>query len=773
MAEPEKLDHYEILKKPDGTNHELGRGAMGVTYKALDTNLRRVVAIKVISADYLNSDTARSRFLREARAAAQFKHEHVAAVFHLGCDQETYFYAMELIEGETLEQRIVRCGPLDPVFALGLASQVARALIAAQQQGLIHRDIKPANLMLVEDGDGATQVKVIDFGLAKSVIKNVDAAESITMVGFVGTPLYASPEQLEELELDIRSDIYSLGITLWYALTGQCPYTGSLASVLRQHMSKAPPLEKLESTPVPLRKLLLHMLEKEPGQRPQSALALKTEIQACLLAMSAQNPDASRPGPLSALAIDAPRNAGAEPTLESSLSLGIAQSADSQAFNGFSFLELLRARGPIPMRESLRLIEILASTLDQAIEKQTACLDLRVQGLSIHFPPESEVIWPAALLRLPILEWPLFVFRIPQIQSPNESPAADDAAETLVAGVSLPSDETRVAGAVFSASDYVFFLGALTYEILAGRPPATGPNARYGLLAKLNEAGNRVLEKTISGQSGYLIARHFYEAFKVSGNEPVDAPLPAPPASRPRPAQAPAAYEPAAPVVTVPIPDAQAPVNPPPFPESTPPESPIFPPQLPVNPAQISPLAAANAATETSQAVSNHRVAAKSPAAKGLHPVAWVGIGFLAVAAVSSVLLFSQRSSTKAGARAEHLATPKAMPANTDIKSKVARPAIEKDSEPQVRHELVDATKNELERKPAKFGLADVEKTPERPIERIANRFKALHPQRPPQTDSPQPASEPIDQQRHNVGGILKADADEEAPGTNDKPRLR
>ncbi len=753
MAEPEKLDHYEILKKPDGTNEELGRGAMGVTYKALDTNLRRVVALKVISADYLNSDTARSRFLREARAAAQFKHEHVAAVFHLGCDQETYFYAMELIEGETLEQRIARCGPLDPVFALGLASQVARALIAAQQQGLIHRDIKPANLMLVEDGDGATQIKVIDFGLAKSVIKDVDAAESITMVGFVGTPLYASPEQLEEKELDIRSDIYSLGITLWYALTGQCPYTGSLASVLRQHMSKATPVEKLESAPMPVRQLLLHMLEKEPGQRPQSALALKIEIQACLVAMSAVNPDASRPGPNPALPVDAVRNEEA------------ASPTDEQVFNGFSLLELLRARGPIPMRESLRLIEVFAPTLDRAIEKQTACLDLRVQALNIHFPPESEVIWPAALLRLPILEWPLFVFRIPQIQAPTENSAAGDAAETLVAGASLPSDETRVTDAVFSASDYVFFLGALTYELLAGRPPATGPNARYGLLAKLNEAGNRVLEKTISGKSAYLSARQFYEALKVSGAESVDAPLPAPPASRPRPesaakAQAPAAQDVIARIIAPIIaPTSAAPVPPvTPLPPSIPPASPSFAPKRPGN----GPLTA-----------SNDRLAAQSPATKGLPAVIWVGVGLLAVVAVSCVLLFSQRSSTKAGARVEPPSVPKAAPANTDMPREVASPAIEKDSQPQVKPTLVDVAKHEPERKPTKFGIADADRLPERPIEHIANRFKALHPQRPPQTDSPQPATEPIEQQRQTVGGILKEEDDETAPSTTDKPGLR
>src|SRR5277367_1216027 len=163
MPDTAIFDHYEVLTRDDGSLFELGRGAMGITYKAFDTSLRIPVALKVINATYLNSDVARQRFVREARSAALLRHRHVASVFHLGVEGDTYFYAMEFIEGETVESLVRRNGPLPPVLALRIAVQVARALNAAQKHQLVHRDIKPSNLMLVQE-DEELVVKVIDFG---------------------------------------------------------------------------------------------------------------------------------------------------------------------------------------------------------------------------------------------------------------------------------------------------------------------------------------------------------------------------------------------------------------------------------------------------------------------------------------------------------------------------------------------------------------------------------------------------------------------------------
>lgn len=281
MAEIEKFHHYEVLRRDDGSLYELGRGAMGITYKAFDTNLRCTVALKVINGAYLNSEVARQRFVREARAAARLSHPNVAAVFHLGEDVNSYFYAMEFIAGETVEDRVKRTGPLPAAAALEITLQVAKALRAADREGLVHRDIKPANLMLIssDDEEGDTFVKVIDFGLAKSAVKEVGDA-TVTIAGFVGTPHFASPEQLEEHELDVRSDIYSLGVTLWWMLTGKPPFSGALAAIMRDHLQRPPPFEILAGQPPEVVTLLRRMLEKEPGKRQQNATELRREIEA-------------------------------------------------------------------------------------------------------------------------------------------------------------------------------------------------------------------------------------------------------------------------------------------------------------------------------------------------------------------------------------------------------------------------------------------------------------------------------------------------------------
>src|SRR5436190_10496248 len=222
---------FEVEQRADGFYWELGHGAMGVTYLAVDKVLRRRVAPKVIEvpAAARGSPAVRERFLREARAAAALRHPNVAAVFQFGAspDASCCYYAMELVEGETLEARVRRDGPLNAKLVLEIAIQITRALIAAAARGLIHRDLKPGNIMLTS-GNAATaelEVKVIDFGLAKA-IADAGGEMDLTHGGFVGTPNFASPEQFERGPVDVRSDIYSLGATLWFALTGKTPFAG-------------------------------------------------------------------------------------------------------------------------------------------------------------------------------------------------------------------------------------------------------------------------------------------------------------------------------------------------------------------------------------------------------------------------------------------------------------------------------------------------------------------------------------------------------------------
>jgi len=286
---------YEIDCHADGSLCELGRGAMGVTYRATDTSLQRKVALKIIKTDIAErSADARERFVREARAAAALRHEHIATVYQFGMRLETgqYFYAMELIEGETLDERVLRAGPLDSRTTIGIAQQVASALAAAEKHGLVHRDLKPANLMLINADDaevmkndqawskrskiralrksGIPVVKIIDFGLAKAFHTATDP-KSLTQGRFVGTPAFASPEQFEHSALDVRSDIYSLGETLWFALTGKPPFAGrTLSEIHRAQKSDVLPTEQLKGGHVPhrLKSLLESMLAFEPASRP-------------------------------------------------------------------------------------------------------------------------------------------------------------------------------------------------------------------------------------------------------------------------------------------------------------------------------------------------------------------------------------------------------------------------------------------------------------------------------------------------------------------------
>ena len=271
---PHRFEHYELMSDEDGSPVELGRGAMGVTYKAFDVNLRYPVTLKVINERILGDESARLRFLREARAAASVRHPNVASVFHLGRSAEGYFYAMEFVEGETLENLIKRSGRLEVKLALEIATQVAAGLAAVHKQKLVHRDIKPSNIMVSLEEGGAVTAKIIDLGLAKAVNEpGFQTAISISG-GFAGTPEFASPEQFAGVGVDIRSDLYSLGVTFWEMVTGHRLLRGSPAEVMYQHQHAPLPLEQLEDVPQPVVALLEVLLEKDPARRFQTPAEL-------------------------------------------------------------------------------------------------------------------------------------------------------------------------------------------------------------------------------------------------------------------------------------------------------------------------------------------------------------------------------------------------------------------------------------------------------------------------------------------------------------------
>src|SRR5262245_43612866 len=284
----QRFDHYELATGEGGKPVELGRGAMGVTYKAFDINLRCPVTLKVISERYLGDESARLRFLREARAAASVRHTNVASVFHLGRTGDNYFYAMEFAEGETLQNLIKRCGRLEVKLALEVATQVAAGLVAVNKQNVVHREIKPTNIMVSQEEGGAVTAKIIDLGLAKGV-DEPGSQTAISMPGaFVGTPEFASPEQFAGVGVDIRSDLYSVGVTLWEMVTGKTPFRGNPGEVMLQHQHAPLPLDLLEPVPQPLVVLLEVLLEKEPGRRFQNPAELLNAIPTIIGAIDAR-----------------------------------------------------------------------------------------------------------------------------------------------------------------------------------------------------------------------------------------------------------------------------------------------------------------------------------------------------------------------------------------------------------------------------------------------------------------------------------------------------
>jgi serine/threonine protein kinase len=276
----QRFEHYELIRGDDGHPIELGRGAMGVTYRAIDVALGCPVALKVVNERYLSDESARLRFLREARAAASVRHPNVASVFHLGRNGRNYFYAMEFVEGEPLDKLIERSGRLEVRLALEIARQVAAGLAAVHKQKLVHRDIKPSNIMVNLEEAGAATAKIIDLGLAKAV-QGAGSQPAISMVGvFVGTPEFASPEQFSGVPVDIRSDLYSLGATLWQMLAGHAPFRGTPGEVMYQHLHTPLTMGQLGQVPQPAMLLLEVLLEKNPALRFQNPAEMLTALAA-------------------------------------------------------------------------------------------------------------------------------------------------------------------------------------------------------------------------------------------------------------------------------------------------------------------------------------------------------------------------------------------------------------------------------------------------------------------------------------------------------------
>jgi|YNPBryunderm2012_1023409.scaffolds.fasta_scaffold21629_1 serine/threonine protein kinase len=247
----------------------LGTGGMGTVYEAIDTQLQRRVAVKVMNASVSRSPVARQRFLREARAVASLRTSHIVTVFQTGEARDVLYMAMELLEGETLQDRCLREGIIPLRETLRIGRETAQGLAAAHAKGLIHRDIKPANIWL-EAPRG--RVKILDFGL----VRPVDASDlRLTPDGVgVGTPGYVAPEQVQGRGVDARADLFSLGCVLYRMLSGRPPFNGNtILEVLTALAVDTPPRirELNPEVPAELEKLITAMMAKRPELRPSTA----------------------------------------------------------------------------------------------------------------------------------------------------------------------------------------------------------------------------------------------------------------------------------------------------------------------------------------------------------------------------------------------------------------------------------------------------------------------------------------------------------------------
>lgn len=274
--EPLKLGNFEILQKTDdGSDELLGRGSYGATYKARHRYLNTTVALKVIHDRHLDNRESTQRFLSEAQLVASLDHENIARVSDFGEHEGVFFYAMEFCNGGSLEDFSKRTGPLTWDKVAPIAKQAALALDCAHSAGLIHRDIKPTNLMLSgEQGD--LKVKLIDFGLAKVVNEDANSSsiQMLTREGdFVGNQMAAAPEQLLQEELDGRTDLFALGITLWYLLLAKSPFEGlPEAKITQERLNEgAYDLSGIPNLPPHGARILEKLIAKNRDERFSSA----------------------------------------------------------------------------------------------------------------------------------------------------------------------------------------------------------------------------------------------------------------------------------------------------------------------------------------------------------------------------------------------------------------------------------------------------------------------------------------------------------------------
>ncbi len=274
---PKKIGRYEILER-------VGRGGMGVLYRAMDPVLEREVAIKLMLSDFSTDETARPRFYREARAVARLQHRNIVTLFDFGEEDGTPYIVMEFLQGEPLDQAMRGAAPLTVDRKLDVVAQLCTGLHFSHRQGIIHRDVKPGNIWLLPDGG----VKLLDFGIAKYGDATVTRGGDV-----IGSVSYMAPEQLAGREIDPRADLFAVGVVLYELLCGRRPFQAdSPTAIMMKIMNEPPPPLNVQGLPAPLHDVVNRALEKDPTKRFQHAAELAAELQVIRQALALETVDA-------------------------------------------------------------------------------------------------------------------------------------------------------------------------------------------------------------------------------------------------------------------------------------------------------------------------------------------------------------------------------------------------------------------------------------------------------------------------------------------------
>src|SRR5882724_9959937 len=284
-----RFGNFEVINDPDGRPLLLGKGTFGRTYQARHCFLDTIVALKIITERYVADAAVRQRFLTEARAVAKLSHPHIARLYDFGEMNGVLHYAMEYCGGGSLADFVAQKGAVPLRQTIEIAQQISGALKCAHVAGFIHRDLKPSNIMLSAP-DGPMFAKLIDFGLVQPSVPGATRSfgddQSADGARFLGTPLFASPEQLREEPMDVRTDLFSLGMTLWFLMAGRAPESGSSAEIAASRLNRESYAARLPANlPQPFRDVLGRLLEKDCRNRFATAADLFNSLNACAAAL--------------------------------------------------------------------------------------------------------------------------------------------------------------------------------------------------------------------------------------------------------------------------------------------------------------------------------------------------------------------------------------------------------------------------------------------------------------------------------------------------------